>query len=88
MDVDDGSQDTPNSSECDQPRHYRYTGLSELLVSAEAVPNGGKWSLARSRLKGSAKREEVAKAVVFLAADDSSYITGAELFVDGGFAQV
>jgi NAD(P)-dependent dehydrogenase (short-subunit alcohol dehydrogenase family) len=32
--------------------------------------------------------DEVAKAVVFLASDDASYITGTELFVDGGFAQI
>jgi NAD(P)-dependent dehydrogenase (short-subunit alcohol dehydrogenase family) len=32
--------------------------------------------------------DEVAKAAVFLASDDSSYIAGIELFVDGGMAQV
>jgi len=32
--------------------------------------------------------DEIAKAVVFLAGDDSSFVNGIELFVDGGMAQI
>jgi hypothetical protein len=32
--------------------------------------------------------DEIARAAVFLASDDSTFVTGTELFVDGGTAQV
>jgi NAD(P)-dependent dehydrogenase (short-subunit alcohol dehydrogenase family) len=32
--------------------------------------------------------DEIAKAIVFLACDDSSFVNGIELFVDGGMTQI
>jgi NAD(P)-dependent dehydrogenase (short-subunit alcohol dehydrogenase family) len=63
-------------------------GLRELLRSSEVGEQRLKTINASVPLGRLAKPKEIARAVVFLASDDSSYITGTELFVDGGFAQV
>jgi NAD(P)-dependent dehydrogenase (short-subunit alcohol dehydrogenase family) len=72
--VSPGSTDTP--------------GLSELLASSETGQQRLKMISNSVPLGRLGTPDEIAKAVVFLASDDSSYITGTELFVDGGFAQV
>jgi NAD(P)-dependent dehydrogenase (short-subunit alcohol dehydrogenase family) len=72
--VSPGSIDTP--------------GLSDLLASSEAGEQRKKIISSSVPLGRLGTPDEIAKAVVFLASDDSSYVTGAELFVDGGFAQV
>jgi len=63
-------------------------GLSELLASSETGEQRKKMISNTVPLGRFGRPEEIAKAVVFLASDDASYITGVELFVDGGFAQV
>ena len=63
-------------------------GLSELLASSETGKQRRKMISTTVPLGRFGRPEEIAKAVVFLASDDASYITGIELFVDGGFAQV
>jgi NAD(P)-dependent dehydrogenase (short-subunit alcohol dehydrogenase family) len=72
--VSPGSIDTP--------------GLSNLLASSETGQQRMKMISNAVPLGRLGKPDEIAKAVVFLASDDSSYVTGSELFVDGGFAQV
>src|ERR1700716_182949 len=72
--VSPGSIDTP--------------GLSNLLASSETGQQRMKMISSAVPLGRLGKPEEIAKAVVFLASDDSSYVTGTELFEDGGFAQV
>ncbi len=61
---------------------------SDLLASTEAGEQRLKMIASTVPLGRLGTPIEIAKAVVFLASDDSSYVTGAELFVDGGFAQV
>ena len=63
-------------------------GLNELLASAKAGEERKKSISTVTPLGRLGTPDEIAKAVVFLASEDSSYITGIELFVDGGFAQV
>src|SRR5881397_3801294 len=63
-------------------------GLSDLLASSETGQQRLKMIANSVPLGRLGTPDEIAKAMVFLASDDSSYITGTELFVDGGFAQV
>jgi NAD(P)-dependent dehydrogenase (short-subunit alcohol dehydrogenase family) len=63
-------------------------GLHDLVASTGAGEQRVKMLSNSVPLGRLGTPDEIAKAVVFLASDDSSYITGTELFVDGGFAQV
>jgi len=63
-------------------------GLNDLLASAEAGQERVKMIHSSIPLARFGRPDEIASAVVFLASNDSSYITGSELFIDGGFAQV
>jgi len=63
-------------------------GLRELLASSEVGKQRKEMISTGVPVSRLGTPDEIAKAVVFLASDDASYITGIELFVDGGFAQV
>ena len=60
-------------------------GLGQTEEQRQAVRNQFTSGVPLGRM---GQPEEIAKAAVFLASDDASFIAGVELFVDGGTAQV
>jgi NAD(P)-dependent dehydrogenase (short-subunit alcohol dehydrogenase family) len=65
------------------PGHVDTPGLSSLMSEAEKAA-----AVALVPLGRIGTPDDLGKAAVFLASDDSAYVTGIELFVDGGVAQI
>ena len=65
------------------PGYTDTPGLSQFLTDQEKTSLAASVPLARM-----GNPDDLAKAAVFLASDDSAYISGIELFVDGGAAQI
>ena len=77
-----------HSRECGKPRLYRHASAKRSAGFGEAEQERLKIISNTVPFGRLGRPDEIAKAEVFLASDDSSYIRGMELFVDGGFAQV
>ena len=65
------------------PGHIETPGLSTLMTDEEKASAVASVPLGRIGMP-----DDLGKAAVFLASNDSAYITGIELFVDGGAAQI
>ena len=65
------------------PAGFARTGLSK-----EAIDEFVKSVVSQVPMKRIGKPEEIAGAVAFLASQDASFMTGAEITVDGGLAQI
>jgi NAD(P)-dependent dehydrogenase (short-subunit alcohol dehydrogenase family) len=71
------------------PGPTQTTGLVELAGPDAAAQQGLLDQLASQVPMGRVGQPvEIAKAVLFLASEDASFINGVELFVDGGLAQI
>jgi NAD(P)-dependent dehydrogenase (short-subunit alcohol dehydrogenase family) len=72
--VSPGVIETPAWSASDLPKE-QVAGFFDFAASIAPLGRTG-------------RDEEIAKVVAFLASDESSFMTGSEVFVDGGIAQV
>jgi NAD(P)-dependent dehydrogenase (short-subunit alcohol dehydrogenase family) len=63
-------------------------GITNLAADPETEKQFKAQMIAGVPLGRMGEPDEIAKAVVFLASDDSSFVAGVELFVDGGTIQV
>lgn len=63
-------------------------GFDKMDISEEALKEMMSGIIAQIPMKRVGTSEEVAKTVAFLASDDSSFITGVEIDVDGGMSQL
>ena len=61
------------------------SSISDFGVSGEQIKKSLVVAIPLGRM---GSPDEVANVVLFLASDDSSFVTGIELFVDGGMAQI
>lgn len=63
-------------------------GLNELFGGGDQAAGTKEYLASLIPAGRVGQPEEIAKAVLFLASDDASFVNGVELFVDGGQAQI
>lgn len=64
-----------------------HPGITTTPMVVQGIPDEGREAIAAlAPMKREATPEEIAWGVVYLASDEASYVTGAELVIDGGYS--
>jgi NAD(P)-dependent dehydrogenase (short-subunit alcohol dehydrogenase family) len=62
-----------------------HPGFIETPLTDAQAPEINAWVVSRTPMGRAGKPEEIAQGAVFLASDESSFMTGSELVIDGGY---